>query len=399
MAMREIPLGRIAGIPISASWSVIGIAAFVVYSLAFDILPRLFATAPLIDRLFAASMCAALFVLSILGHELGHAFLAKRHGIAVDGISLWILGGVAKLSRQAQTPKAEFEIAAAGPLVSLLIGLVFSTTAIGARRFGILGPGPAVLAWLGIVNVLIAGSNLLPASPLDGGRVLTAALWKKIGDAETARLYSARSGILTGLSLLLGGLGALIFLDLRRVPLISAVVMGIFLIGAARNEAIGAAVRRRLNHTDVQSIMTPYPSTVPAQTPLDRFAVWAGQDQHNIVYPVVRWGHEPVGYLTPAWGSSLSPAERSWTRVNDVMIPAESVPRAWNSESADTVLRRMERSHPIAVVHNVRDNQMIGTVSQAQLHRLIERSDWWGRMPPIKPSTLSENPGLASIGG
>ncbi len=362
-------------------------AAFVVYSLAFTVLPSLYPTAPLIDRLMAASACAFLFLLSILGHELGHAFLAKRHDIHVDGISLWILGGVAKLSRQAQTPKAEFEIALAGPLASLIIGLTFSGAALVARSQDIVGPGPAVVAWLGIVNVLIAASNLLPASPLDGGRILTAAIWMRNGDAEAARLHSARSGLVAGLALIVAGVSATIVFKQPLRPWISALVMGMFLLGAARTEVIGAAIRRRFNHTDIESITSFHPTAVPGSTPVDRFATWAGIDHQHIAHPVVHWGHEPVGYLTPALGATLSPAERSWTSVAQLAVPSDVVPRAWNTESVDVVLQRMETSYPLAVIHRVQDNQILGTVSQAQIHQLMTSPDWWGRLPDIEPTS------------
>lgn len=383
--MRDIPLGRIAGIPISANVSVLGIAAIVVYSLAFDILPGLFPTAPLFDRLSAALACSLFFVLSILGHELGHAVLARRHGLEVDGISLWILGGVARLNRQAPDPKAEFEIAIAGPFASLVIGLGFASVALGAKSFDIAGPGPAIMAWLGIVNVLIAVSNLLPAAPLDGGRVLTSALWRRNGNAEVARLQSGRVGMVAGLVLSVTAVVAIGIMDRDLVQWSSAGIMGIFLLVAARTEVVGAAVRNRLNSTDVDSIMTMHPELVPDSTPMDRFATWAGDNNYHVAYPVVRWGHEPVGYLTPARGSVLPIAEQSWTTVADVMVPIDLVPRAWNSESVDEVLRRMERSYPLAVVHNVRDNRILGTVSQAQLHTLIARADWWGRLPSMQP--------------
>lgn len=367
-----------------------------VYTLAFDILPRLFPTAPLVDRLTAAGASAVLFLLSILGHELGHALLARKHHIHVDGINLWILGGVAKLNRHAPTPKAEFEIAIAGPLASLVIGLVFSTAALVARSFDVVGPPPAVLAWLGVVNALLAVSNLIPAAPLDGGRVLTAALWKRNGDAETARLNSARCGIVAGAALTIAGLVAILVFERSFRTWSSAVIMGVFFLIAARSEVIGAAVRRRLANTTVRSVLTAHPPSVPGTTPLDRFATWAEGENSHVVFPITRWTHEPVGYASPDAGLVMTSAERSWTAVADVMVPLELVPRAWDNESADAVLRRMERSYPMAVIHEAATNTILGTVSQVQLHHLIERSDWWGRLPNVAPKT---SPSAVHISG
>lgn len=384
--VREIRLGRIAGIPISASISVLGIAGIVIYSLAFDILPRLFPTAPLVDRLMAAGASALLFLFSILFHELGHALLANKHGVGVDGISLWLLGGVAKLTKQAPTPRAEFDIAIAGPAGSLLIGMVFSGLALAADRVGILGPGPAVLAWLGIINMLIAITNLFPVAPLDGGRVLTAALWKRSGKPEWARLQAARAGLVAGVGLMVLAVAFLLWSDQRAISWFSLAVMGAFLFTAARSEVVGAAVRQRLTTTRVDAVMAWHPASVPDTTPVDRFAAWASPSAF-VAHPVTRWSHEPVGYVTAASRAGLSPAEQSWRSVADLMVPIDLVPRAWGSESADEVLRRLETSFPLAAVHNEADNQVIGTISQQQIHQLIASVNWWGRLATVEPST------------
>src|SRR3954468_17605572 len=170
------------------------------------------------NKAFAlATISAFLFFASVVLHELGHALVARRNGIAITSISLWMFGGMADLRSDPRTPGAEFRIAAAGPAVTLLV--VAATIAAG---FGIYGSGqfedalalksktnPApvavILGWLANINVFVLLINLMPALPLDGGRILRAAVWWRTGDRERATRVAARMG--RGFALLLAGLG------------------------------------------------------------------------------------------------------------------------------------------------------------------------------------------------
>jgi len=168
-----IRLGRIAGIPIGVNWTVIGIAALMAWSLAGRLLPG---EVPGLDPAAywaAGAGVAVLFLASLLAHELAHAVVARRNGIGVDGITLWLLGGVARLRGEARTPGAEARIAIVGPLTSLAVGAVAFAVAAGLGRLDLAGPPAlAVVAaqWLAVVNVVLGVFNLIPGAPLDGGR-------------------------------------------------------------------------------------------------------------------------------------------------------------------------------------------------------------------------------------
>ncbi len=405
---RSLKLGRLAGIPIEVNWSVVGVAALVVYSLASQILPNVFPEASLTARILAASAGAAGFFLSILGHEMGHAMVARRHDVQVAGITLWLLGGMAKLMRQAPTPKAEFRIAAAGPAVNLAVGTfvvalltvlrgeLISSQLVGGDTFlaGTFLDGRftnggwaddnrmaiVVLGWLAAVNFLLAVSNLVPAAPLDGGRVLTAALWRRLGDAEHARVLSARCGLVLGFALTVIGLVMIVGLGRVTGPWVSAAVTGLFLLTAAYGEIVGATVRGRLARTHLGQLMVPTPASVPDSWTLDQLSNWAGPDRLDVAFPVVRWGREPIGIVVPQFALGLDPAERSWTKVAAVMTPNERIARAWTSESVDALLDRVENgAHQAVVVHDPGSGSWVGTLTEGQTAPLYVRPDLWGR--------------------
>ncbi len=385
--------GRLAGIPIEINISIIGVAAFVIWTLAFRILPQVDTDASLQVRLIAAVACSALFFVSILGHELGHALVARRHDVQATAITLWLLGGVAKLVRQAPTPKAEFQIAAAGPFTSLLFGLGFAGLAellSGRPEFRLTW---VVLAWLGAVNILLAISNMLPAAPLDGGRVLTAALWKRLGDAERARLISGRCGLVLGVALVVAALIAVIWLGGITIGWTSTLIMGAFLLAAARGEIIGAAVRGRLERLSVNELMTNHPSAVHGSQTIEQFLVTTPPGAGGVARPVVRWDRTPVGYAVPDHLASIVGPERSWTTLADSMIRTDRVHRAWANETAADVLERLdidERS--VVVVHDPETGAEIGTLSDHQLRRTLALPDAWGRLPELEPPDAVPSP-------
>jgi Zn-dependent protease len=157
----------------------------------------------------AAFATAVLFYASLLAHEMGHALVARRKGVRVAGITLWLFGGVAKLEGEAATPGAALRIAGLGPLVSLAVA------AIAALIAGALSVGGAhelfvgVFAWLAVINVILAIFNVMPASPLDGGRILQALLWMRHGDRVRASVSASRAGRVFGFLLI--GLGLVQF--------------------------------------------------------------------------------------------------------------------------------------------------------------------------------------------
>lgn len=395
--MRDtIRLGRIAGIPIGINWSILAVAAYLVVSLTFGALPRWWPSADLQARLITAGSITVLFFASILGHELGHAAAARRHDVEVDGITLWVLGGIAKLRRQAPTPRAEFDIAFAGPAMSLALGVGFAGAALGIDRWSTWSLAASAASWLAITNVFLGISNLIPIAPLDGGRVLTALLWKTSNNAEHARLTSARAGLVMGSAVVVISAAVFTFSDVLSwwIFVLSALT-GLFIAHAAWREIIGAVIRSRLSEATLGSVMASRPASVPSDLSIDGY-IRSTASGPAIGRPVVHWEAEPIGYISPLAGQSMPVPERSWTTVTEAMIPADQALRAWTTETISDFLDRSsdEALHPatVIVVHDPSNGQPVGTTTPAQINPLFATPNPWGisseKPPPKVPAPL-----------
>ena len=173
----NLSIGRYGGVEVRLNWSLLAVVALIVWSLADGVYPS--QNPGLSDNTYLgmAVVASLLFLASITLHELGHSWVALREGIEVDSITLWLFGGVSQLKGRFASPGAEFRVAVVGPLVSILLGVLFVLIAVAGLPSAVDG----VAAWLGYINLLLAAFNLLPAAPLDGGRVLHAVLWRARG--------------------------------------------------------------------------------------------------------------------------------------------------------------------------------------------------------------------------
>ncbi|MDQ3874495.1 MAG: site-2 protease family protein, partial [Actinomycetota bacterium] len=284
-------LGRVAGIQIGVNWSWLVVFALIVWSLAVGVFPN---TNPgLADGTYVAMaiVAAVLFFTSLLLHELGHAFEARRAGMEIEGITLWLFGGVAKFRGMFPSAGAEFRIAIAGPLVSLLIGVVFVLIAWGLRMPEAVD---GVAAWLGYINLVLLVFNLIPALPLDGGRVLRAALWGAKGSFAWATRVAASVGRGFGYLFIAAGIGLLIFQGAFSGAWLAFI--GWFLLQAASGELRYLAARHALGDLRVRDLMVRDPVTVSPDLTLGQFmddVVWA---RRYTTYPVVSDG-QAVGLL------------------------------------------------------------------------------------------------------
>ncbi|MDH4364700.1 MAG: site-2 protease family protein, partial [Acidimicrobiia bacterium] len=312
--MSTLRLGRVLGIPVEIHWSILGVVALITGNLAIRALPLYAPGTDLRWRLVAALVGVILFFASILAHELGHSLVALGHGVGVSGITLWLVGGMAELDRMVPTARAEARIAAAGPAVSGLLAVFFSAVAVIGYELGAWRLAVAVAAWLGFVNLIVGVFNLAPAAPLDGGRILTAALWRRMGDAERARVLAGRCGLVLSVLLVLGGVVQLMTVGLLEGWVMA--VVGLFVFQAARTEIRSAVVRGRLRSTPVAALAAASPPSLPDSTSVLQLGRWAGEGaSRDTAYPVVRWGLEPVGYVVPGALASIPPAQQSWTQV------------------------------------------------------------------------------------
>ncbi|MDQ4082392.1 MAG: site-2 protease family protein, partial [Actinomycetota bacterium] len=313
-------LGRIAGIQVGVNWSWLVAFALIVWTLASGIFPT---TNPgLTDGTYAAMavVAAVLFFLSLLLHEYGHALVARREGMDIEGITLWLFGGVAKFRGMFPTAGAEFRIAVAGPLVSLALGVLF----ILASWLGDLPDAvDGVAAWLGWINLVLLVFNLLPALPLDGGRVLRSALWRGKGDFRWATRIAASIGRGFGYLFIAGGVALLILEGAFSGAWLA--FMGWFLLLAAGAEDRYLMTRQALGGLRVRDLMVKDPVTAQPDWTLGEFmddVVW---NRRYTTYPVTENGHA-VGLLPFRCVAAVPRKEWESRRVRDCMLKREGVP-------------------------------------------------------------------------
>jgi Zn-dependent protease/CBS domain-containing protein len=361
----SLTLGRIAGIQVGVNWSWLVVFALIVWTLYAGIFPE---TNPgLSDTSYGimAVSAAAVFFLSLLLHELGHAVVARREGMEIEGITLWLFGGVAKFKGMFPSAGAEFRIAIAGPLVSLALGVVFVVL---AWQAGLPGEADGVLAWLGYINLALLVFNLLPALPLDGGRVLRAALWGAKRDFAWATHVSAQIGRGFGYLFIAGGL-ALLFLQ-GAFSGVWIAFMGWFLLTAAGAEDRYLLTRQTLAGLRVRDVMNPQPVTAAPDETLGRFMdeiVWT---RRHTTYPVAEDGRA-VGLLPFRCIAAVPRAEWDTRRVRDCMVPlGEVTVLSPETDLADAAGELAETDLGRGLV--VSDGRLLGLVSMSDVARAFE---------------------------
>jgi Zn-dependent protease/CBS domain-containing protein len=378
---QSFSLGRISGIRIGVNWSVLVIVALLAYGLAVGQFPAAAPRRPVAEYVAAAVVTAVAYMGSLLAHELAHSLVARRNGLQVEGITLWLLGGVSRLQGEVADPGAEVRIAGVGPLVSLLLGGAFLLVAWLVHAAGVRGVLVAALAWLGGINVLLAVFNVIPAAPLDGGRLLRAVLWRITGDRLKATEWSARSGQVFGWALVV--IGVYLVLVRRNYSWLWFILLGWFLISAATAESRQAELQSRLRTVPVWQIMTPDPVTVPASATVAQFLTDYLPRHRHSAFPVVNGG-QTTGLVTVHRASQVPASEQGNTTLGDVACPLADVARATPDEPAADVLPRLnECSDRRALVFT--GDHLAGIISPTDISRALERlSRTPGRSGPAR---------------
>jgi Zn-dependent protease/CBS domain-containing protein len=338
---RRIELFKAFGFPINLDPSWFFIAVLLTLSLAQQYFPATYRGLPPATY-WAMGLAGALGLFaSVVLHELSHALVARRHGLRIRGITLFLFGGVAEMADEPPTPKSEFWMAIAGPVASLLLGLAFSAAAALGGRLGWPVAATGVVAYLGFINWTLAIFNLVPAFPLDGGRVLRSALWQWKGSLRWATRVTSSIGSGFGLLLIGGGL----LLALRGTwSGIWLLLVGLFLRSAATSSYQQLLLRRALEGEPVSRFMRTDPVTVPRGLSVEELVRDYVYRHHFKMFPVV----DDAGRL---WGSVTTRQIRElpheeWGRQTVGAIATRATPE--NTVGPDTdamrALSRMNRT-------------------------------------------------------
>ncbi|MFC4150477.1 site-2 protease family protein [Micromonospora mangrovi] len=362
-------LGRIAGVPVGVNWSVLVIFLLIAWALAANQFPRAYPDRPTWAYVLAGLAAAVVFFLGLLAHEVAHAVVAKRNGIGVEGITLWLFGGVSELKGEARDPGAELRIAGIGPLVSLIIGFFFGGIAVLLTLAGVRGLLLGSLAWLAGINILLAIFNVLPAAPLDGGRLLRAAVWKATGDRTKASVVAARAGWVLGALLI--GLGLWQFIAGAGVGGLWLALIGWFLIGAAGVEERQARMGSALRGVRVADVMTPQPQTASGEMTVADFVDHYLFAYRHSALPLTDEGR-PVGLVTLDRVRGIPADRRASTSLAEVSCRAEELVLARPDEPLNELLPRLsECADGRALV--VVDQRLVGIVSPSDISRAVQR--------------------------
>jgi Zn-dependent protease/CBS domain-containing protein len=368
-----LSLGRWFGVPVGANAGVLVILVLVGLLLGVWHFPALYPDLPVWSYISAGVAAALLLVGSILVHELAHAVVAQANGIKVDRIVLWLLGGVAQLRGEPRTPRVDLAVAAVGPLTSVVLGGVFGALTIGWVAIAGTGLVAATLGYLAVINVLLAIFNLVPAAPLDGGRVLRAALWWRTGNRVQAAVVAARSGRFFGLALIVLGItGALLWGWFGGIWL---ALIGFFLVQAAMAEEQSVVVGQQLRGVRVRDVMSPPPVTAAPDAELGRFVDEVVLRQAFSTYPLVDGDGRLTGLVTLGRIRRVPPEERAHTVLRDIACPPDEVPTTRRDEQLADLLPRLTGCADGRAVVVDDDERVVGIVSPRDISQVAALSD------------------------
>jgi Zn-dependent protease len=352
----SISIGRLAGAQVRIHWSAVLVAALLAAGMANGVGVAL------------ACVGVAVFFVSILVHELGHALVARRFGIPTSAIELWGLGGFARLDREARTPKAEGWIAAAGPLASFLLGGLGIGLALALDRAGAPNHVVAMAGWTGLINLVLAVFNLLPGAPLDGGRIVRAVRWAQHGQRYRAMREAGQAGRVIGW--MLAGVGVAMLMNSR--PGIWILLTGVFIAVNARAEINLAAVGERLGGVKVGDLT--WFGIAETGTDMDADSmIWQRQRLGGAGAVAVRNDDGQLGGLVLEDQLWAVPSEhRPWVMLTSLMAPFSRLAQADPDDELAMVLPRLNPLRPVVTVW--RDGRLLGVIPPNTLRNRLAES-------------------------
>jgi Zn-dependent protease/CBS domain-containing protein len=385
--LRGVRIGRVLGIDLAIDQSWLIIAVLMTWSLTLGF-QRWHPAWTFAACVATAALAAVLFFVSVVLHELAHSVVARSFGVPVHRITLFLFGGVSNIEREPPSAKAEFLTAVVGPLTSIVLGLVL--IAIASRAAGLpadaaadpyralssLGPAATLLLWLGPINIIVGLFNLVPGFPLDGGRILRAAIWGITGDLHRATRIASACGqaigwlfVLLGVAMVFGA--SVPFFGRGLVPGLWLAFIGWFLTSAAAQSYKRLVVHEILEGLTVSRLMRPPGAVVPTTASVEALVHdWLMRTEER-AFPVVADERRLVGLVTL---SDVRRARReAWPEapVTSIMTPAADLivasPREDLAEALDKLARADVSQLPV-----VEEDRLVGVLYRRDVARWIE---------------------------
>jgi Zn-dependent protease len=377
-----ITLFRVRGIKISVDYSWFFVLFLIIFWLSGYYRDLLGADDDAIGPYGLAVASALLFFASIVLHELGHAFVAIRNGIGIEGITLWLFGGVARMERDSDSPATEFKVAIAGPIVTAIIFVVCL-----AAGMAIAGPDEfrnaaltdsdtdasgavAVIAWLASINLLVLLFNLLPAFPLDGGRIARAIAWWRTGNRASATRFAATLGRI--FAYLMMGLGGLLILSGDLISGIWLIFVGFILNGSARGAIAQSQVTDRIEGLSVGDVMDRQPVAIP-----ERLTIEQSLDEFFLRYrypwfPVIDSSSRFIGVIDAATAQAVPQAELTSTTVGEILARDEGSLTIADNAPLESVLGNQGLRRLGALIAIDGEGRMSGVITVDAVGRALQ---------------------------
>jgi Zn-dependent protease/predicted transcriptional regulator len=383
-------LGRIFGVDVGVHWSWIFIFLIVTWSFATGLLDHFYPDWTAGQRWTAGAFVAGIFFLSVLAHELSHALVSNRSGLPVRGITLFVFGGVANLSKEPDDAKTEFRIAIVGPATSLALGALFAVGWLALNPFsdGLAG----ISANLALINASLAVFNMLPGFPLDGGRVFRSFVWSRNGDRLRATRLASRVGEVIAYGVMAIGVAFTLFGG--WLSGIWFLLIGFFLRNASTASYEQLLIDSTLSGIAVRDVMRRDVNAVPPDMSVEELVQEGMLRQHARAFAVMAAG-DFAGLITLTDVRRVPREEWQATSVYRAMTPATKLHTVSPNENLTKVLQMMAMHdvHQLPVVHG---RELVGMLDRGDVMRFIqvrrELAEDGAPVAPVEPASDGARP-------
>jgi Zn-dependent protease/CBS domain-containing protein len=365
----SVRIGRVLGVPLRIHWTVPLLVVLFGYSLATQTLPAWIPDQPNAAYTVAGLVGALLLIASLLAHEIAHAVIARTKDIPVEDVTLWALGGMTRMGKP-RTAGAAFLVAVGGPLTSLVVGAVALGAGAGLNALFAWAVPAAVMMWLAWVNFLLGVFNLLPAAPLDGGRVVQSVIWWRTGDRDRAERAAARSGQVLGFLLIAGGW---VFVLRGAFGGLWLMVIGFFVLIVANAERRQAGMAAALHGVRAADAMSSPVETCPDWLTVERCVGDVAMRARHSALPLIDYEGRPSGLVDLSQFAKIPVSQRKELRVRDMAIPLSQCTTCAPGDLLEDVLEKAGPSGSGMRILVTEGRLLVGIITARDIARLVQR--------------------------